>query len=257
VIPDALWLAALARAEEPAPTEEADPLEQYRASVDVLAERAIGTTSTPVEFDWRKSPVQFAATGSFLVELNNFDSARIGGMARLPSGGFLVELGATWVGVWDTPSSRMLALTPYRQPGRPDRLELDVTVGVPLAEGVVTAVPRFFPAVEMVLNGFAGLRYDVYPSGWAHLTPKEVGAALVSPALTEPELDDLEAIRPDAMEIDPQRYGIVAGLGDDLYFEPGFFVSPRVMFGVPLLAPATGTDLLLTADLTLVLGFSL
>lgn len=243
--------------EEAPEEEEGDPLSRYRTRFDVLADRAIGTASTPVEFDWRRSPVHLAATGSYLLELNNFDSARGGIMARLPTGGLLFEFGLSYVGVWDTPSSRLLSLTPYRQPGRPARLELDVTVALPLAEGVVTTAPRFFPAVEMVFNGYVGLRYLVYPSGFAHMTPGKVTEAIFSPAITDVEIDNLDDNRRTSMQVDPGRYGLMLGFGDDIYFAPGLFLSPRALFAVPILAPITETNLLFWADLSLVLGVAL
>lgn len=274
--------AALARAQEPAPPVEAAPVEtapvetapvdaeapapaadepvdllRYRAPFDVVVNRTIGTASTPVEFDWRHSPAQFAASGSFLLELNNYDSARIGVLARIPSGGLLFEIGASAVGVWDTPSSRMLALTPYRQPGRPDRFQLDLDVGLPVAEGVVTVAPRWFPAVQMVFVAYGGVRYEAYPGAFGGMTFRQVAGAIVSPALTDEELANLDRVRPQAMAVDPARYGLVAGFGDDLYFDSGLFLSPRVMFGVPILAPVSESEMLFWADLSLVLGVAL
>ena len=127
-----------------APAE--DPLSRYRASFDVLADSAIGTVSTPVKFDWRRSPVHLAATGSFLFELNNFDSARGGVLTRLPTGGLLLSFELSYVGVWDTPSSRMLALTPYRQPGRPERLGARRRLsGSPWPRGCVDDLSKLLP----------------------------------------------------------------------------------------------------------------
>jgi len=264
----AAWLAAPARAEPPPadppaeapPPEEAppeDPLAPWRAPFEVLAERAIGTTSRPVEYNWRRSKVQLAAMGDHLYELNNFNSLRAGGMARLPSERLIFELGASYVWVWDTPSSEQLALTPYRQPGRPDRLELDFGVAVPLAEGVVTTFPRFFPAAQLVLHAIGELRYAVYPGAFEGLRAREAAAALFAPALSEAEIDNLDGDRLDAMQIDPGRYGLLLGMGNDVYFRQGIFVSPRAMFALPILALATRTELLFWADVSLVVGVSL
>jgi hypothetical protein len=244
-------------AEETAPLEApADVLSPYRTQFDVLAERTIGTTSRPVEFNWRRTKVQVAVTGSYLVELNNFNSMRGGALVRLPSGGLVVELGATYAGVWDSPSSRQLALTPYRQAGHPNRLEVDFTVGLPLAEGIVTTFPRFFPAVEMVLNSYGGFRYLLYPTGFGGMKAGQIMGALLAPSLTESELDNLDDARLDAMQVDSGRYGLLVGLGNDLYFKSGFFLSPRLMIAVPLLAPATQTELLVWADLSLAVGLA-
>jgi hypothetical protein len=234
------------------PVEEA--LQPYRTPFGVLADRAIGTTSVPVEFNWRTSPLQLAGTGSFLFELNNFNSGRGGVLARFPTGNVLLELGVSGAHVWDTPSSEMLALTPYRQPGHPSRIEVDFVVALPLAEGVVTARPRFFPSVQMVFNAYGGLRYLVHPTGFGGMRVGQVAGALFSPTLTEIEIDNLDEERLDAMQVDPGRYGLMLGFGNDLYFKPGLFVSPRMMFAVPLLAPASQTRLLFFADLSLAVG---
>jgi len=234
--------------------DDDDALSPYRVPFAVLADRTIGTASQPVEFNWRKSTVQVAATGNHYFELNNFNSLRAGGMARFPAGGGIMELGLSYVWVWDTPSSELLAFTPYRQPGRPNRMELDLTLGLPLAEGVVTTSPRIFPAVQMVFNAYAGLRYLIYPTAFKGLKPREVAAAIVSPLLSETELDNLDDKRLDAMQVDSGRYGLMVGVGDDLYFRNGLFFSPRLMMALPIIAPASGTDLLFWADLSLIVG---
>jgi hypothetical protein len=249
----ALLGAPAARAQDAEPDDSLSP---YRTPFPVLAERAIGTASKPVEFDWRRTDVQLAATGDQLFELNNFNSLRAGGMARIPSSGILYEVGVAYVWVWDTPSSELLALTPYRQPGRPSRLELDFTLGLPVAEGVVTWFPRFFPAAEMVFNAYAGLRYVVYPQGYAHLKFGQVAKAILSPSLSDEELQNLEDHRLDAMEVDPGRYGIMVGFGNDIYFRSGVFVSPRMMFALPILAPISETDILFSAEVTLAVGLA-
>lgn len=239
---------------EPTPDGAATDLAKHRASFDVLVDRTIGTTSAPVEFDWRHTHVQLAGRGSFLVELNNFNSLAAGGLVRVPTSGGLLEVGLSGVEVWDTPSSTQLGFTPYRQPGRPPRGELDVTVGIPLAEGVVTVAPRWFPAVELVFVGYVGLRYSLYPTGFRHLKAGEVATALLSPTLSQEEVDNLEEARLAAMEVDRGRYGTTLGIGDDLYFKRGLFVSPRLTVSVPLLAAASQTKLLFWGDASLAVG---
>ncbi len=273
----ALWLTqALAADDGPSETSETSPSEQgevedgdhtepelddslsrYRTPFGVLAERTIGTTSKPVEFNWRRTKVHLAASGNHPFELNNFNSLRSGGLVRLPSGGVIFELGLSYVWVWDTPSSELLAFTPYRQPGRPERLELDFAVALPLAEGVVTTYPRFFPAVQMVFNAYAGLRYLLYPNGFGGMKPGKVMTALLSPTITESEVDNLDDNRLAAMQVDPGRYGLMIGFGNDLYFKQGVFFSPRVGLSAPILAPATQTELVLWAELSLVVGVAL
>jgi hypothetical protein len=240
-----------ARAQEEEPDDSLSP---YRTPFPVLVEQSIGTASKPVEFDWRRTDVHVALTGDQLFELNNFNSMRAGAMARLPGGGVIYELGLAYVWVWDTPSSEQLALTPYRQPGRPSRLEFDFTLGLPVAEGVVTWFPKFLPAAQMVLNGYVGLRYAIYPQGYAGLTFGQVAASILAPALSDQEIENLEDHRLDAMEVDTGRYWIMVGFGDDIYFRSGMFIAPRMMFSLPILAPISETELLFSAEVTLTLG---
>jgi hypothetical protein len=231
-----------------------DTLSRYRTPFAVLAEQSIGTTSRPVEFNWRRTTVQIAATGNHLFELNNFNSLRSGGMARVPLEKAIFEIGVSYVWVWDTPSSELLALTPYRQPGRPPRIEVDLTVGFPVAEGLVTTFPRLFPAAELVFSAYASLRYIVYPTGFKGMKAREVAAALVSPTITGTEVSNLDDARLDAMEVDSGRYGMMVGFGNEIYFKQGIFFLPRAMFAVPIFAPVTETELYFWADLSLSIG---
>jgi hypothetical protein len=247
------WAAEPAPAPQPSPSD-ADPLSPYRVKLDTLVDLGIGTTSVPVAFDWRHTKVQIAATGSYLAEPNNFNSMRGGALVRVPSGKLLLEFDATYAASWDSPTSHQLALTPYRQPGHPDHLEVDAVVGMPLAEGVVTAVPRFFPAVQMVFDGYAGFRYLLYPTAFRQLTAKEVALAIVSPSLSTKEIDNLDSARLPAMQVDSARYGVLIGLGDDIYFKSGLFFAPRLMLAIPLLAPVTHTELYVWADFSLAVG---
>ena len=247
--------------EEPAtaaPSDEPeDPLSRYRVPFKVLTNRTIGTASVPVAFDWRRTKVHVGATGSFLFELNTFNSAAVGGLVRLPGPKTLMEIELRYVRVWNSESSRQLALTPYRQPGRPSRLELDAMVALPLAEGVVTTVPRIFPAVQLVFNATLGFRYSINPTGYAHLTPRQVGTAIVSPSLSPEEIENLERSRLAAMEVDPARYGFMAGFSNDIYFERGIFVSPRVQFAIPLHVLITESRLPFWLETNLAVGMAL
>ncbi len=250
----------VAPAQPPAPPElppADDVLTPYRLPFDKLVERTIGTTSVPVAFDWRESRVQFAGNLTYLAELNNFNGMRGGGLVRVPAGGTIFEIGVNYAETWESPTSRLLALTPYRQPGHPDRLEVDLTFGIPLAEGVVTAAPKFFPASQLVFNAYGGLRYILYPTGFAGLTRTQVLESVIAPTMSTEEVDNLDDARLPGMKVDPGRYGVMLGFGTDLYFKTGFFVSPRFMLAVPLLSPATQTELYMWADLSLAIGVAL
>lgn len=230
-----------------APTEATvhpDPtLDRYRTSVEALTERMIGSASRAVRFDWRQSSVGVGAFLGELLERNNFGSLAAGVMFRHPFGDFMGEAGLTRVFTWSTDSSDKLALTPYRQYGRPSRFELDLNLGYPLAEGVVTPRWSWIPAAEMVFSVQLGFRYSIYPEGFSGLSFGDVAKSLLAPRLTDAELNNLETIRPEGMVIDSARYGLLGGFSLDLYLRPGFFLSPRTMIAIPLLNSATGSNL--------------
>ncbi|MFY0570260.1 hypothetical protein ACN28E_41450 [Archangium lansingense] len=249
-----------AQVPEPSPSDSEktdDTLEGFRTPLDALTEREIGAASKSVRFDWRKSTIGFGLIGSELLERNNFGSTRLGLMARKPFGSFVGEVAITRAFTWGTDSTEKLALTPYRQHGRPSRFELDINVGYPLAEGVVTALPGFFPATELVFSANAGFRYLFYPGAMGGMKFQDVATSLLAPRLSDHELAQLESSRPGGMQIDPARYGLLAGLSVDVYFGSGGFLSPRAMMAVPLLGVVTGTGLGFWWELSLALGWTL
>lgn len=241
----------LAGAQDP---PEPSPIEQHRTKFDALTERTIGRASKRVRYDWRRGTVQVAATLGLPAELNNFESLRTGLLARVPTGGVLLEFGASWVFVTGNKSTHDLARTPYRQPGRPARLELDFGVAVPLAEGVVTPINRFIPAAELTFNGHAQLRYLFYPGGFAGLGWKDTLAAVFSGSLSGDEKANLEDDRLGGMEIDPGRYVGLLGVSTDLYFQSGFFVSNKFLLATPMLSFMTDTKLTFGFEWDLALG---
>jgi len=236
--------------------ENIPSIKAFRIPFRELMERSIGSTAKPVRFDWRNTQLHVMATGSRPAELNNFETLRTLIGVRFPIDNLILEIGAGRAFVWGTPSTSRLARTPFRQPGRPARFELNFAAGYPLAEGVVTARPGFFPAVQVVLNAYAEFRYLLYPQAFRRQTLSGVGGVLFSPRLSDKEKENLEGARLPAMEIDSGRWDLLAGLGLDVYFANGFFVSPRILLAVPLLAPATRSKLLLWTDFSLNFGWA-
>ena len=231
-------------------------IERFRTPFEVLTERAIGLASKPVKFDWRRSYIHFGSLISQLAELNNFDSIRAGGLLRIPVSGLVTELSLSYIWVWDSVSSRMLEYTPYRQPGRPERFELDFAVAYPIAEGVVTSWPRYFPATEMVLSVVGDFRYLIYPAGFKNHNYKSVAKAILQPTLTEKEVNNLDAIRQNSMKVDRARYGLMLGASMDIYFQTGLFVTPRFLLAAPIMAVMSETSLHYWWDISLIVGWA-
>jgi hypothetical protein len=253
--PSAPAAAPSAPAAAPATPPDA-PLRQHRTVFDALTERAIGLTSRRVRYDWRRDDVQIAAQVGLPVEFNNFNSLRAGARARFPSGDFLLELGVAYVWVFGTESTERLALTPLRQPGRPDRLELDFGLAYPLAEGVVTAFAGFVPSTELVLNAHVQVRYLLHPGAYTDLSFTETLQAIFDPELSDTEVENLEDDRLAAMEVDRARYTMLAGLGVDLYFQSGLFVTWRTLIATPMLSFLADTELLWGLEFDLAAGWS-
>jgi hypothetical protein len=251
LIPSLLVALALAQAKPDA------SLEKFRTPVEALTERAIGSASRSVRFDWRHSTVGFALIGSELLERNNFGSTRLGGLVRRPIGGFMGEVAITRAFTWGTDSSDKLSKTPYRQAGRPSRFELDVNLGLPLAEGVVTTWPSFLPPGEIVFSAHAGLRYLFYPGSVSGMKFLDATGALLSPQLGDKEIEALEDVRLPGMQIDRARYGLLGGFSLDVYFQPGAFFSPRVLVSIPILSPVNGSGLGFWYELTLGIGWTI
>ncbi len=250
MILSALLMAMVAAADDTS-------LSAHRTPFDALTERALGTASRAVRFDWRRTSVGFGVSSSVLVELNNFASARVGAFGRIPVGSFMLELAFTRVFTWGSTSSYLLSLTPYRQYGRPSRVELDFNASYPLFEGVATARPGFIPAAEFVFSVTAGIRYLYYPGSLDKMTVGEVGGALFAPVIGEREATNLKPQMPGAMELDRSRYSVLAGFSLDVYFQPGLFVTPRVLVGIPLVSGFSGNGIGLWWELSLLAGWAL
>lgn len=257
-----LCLGVLAAADTEAPPAPppapppATPIDAYRMPFDLLSERMIGTAAKPLRFDWRKTRLGVGVVAGQLLELNNFESSKVGGVARFVVGGFLAHVGLNGVWASATPSSDLLARTPYRQAGRPGRLELDLGLSLPIAEGVVTAWPAFFPATEMVLLVTAELRYLFYAGSLHGASASETLKTVLTPHLSAREQGNLEARRLPGMHIDPARYAALVGLTLDIYLHAGFFLSPRVLVAVPVLQGPTGSDLGLWWDVAVGAGYA-
>ncbi|QRK05711.1 hypothetical protein JQX13_37025 [Archangium violaceum] len=236
--------------------KEDTTIERHRTPFEALNERMIGTASRAVRFDWRQTRAGIGLVGSQLLELNNFKSTRLGGFVRTPIGGFLGEIAITRVFTRGSSSTEKLALTPYRQSGRPSRFELDLNLGYPLAEGVATARPGFFPATELVFSANAGLRYLFYPGSLSGASFGETVTSLFAPKLSEREVENLESSRLPGMQLDGARYSLLTGFSLDIYFQPGGFLSPRVLVALPLISGVDGSGLGLWWELSFSAGWA-
>jgi hypothetical protein len=223
--------------------EKDETIERYRTPFDALNERMIGQASRAVRYDWRNQTVSFGVTGGGLAELNNFQSERIGGFVRTAVSSFMLELAVTAALTQPTESSALLSLTPYRQSGRPSRIEIDLNLGIPLIEGVSTPRWGWLPTVEMVVFLQIDLRYRIYPGGVANLSAGDTVLALFSPKMWDQETFNLEPQRLPGMRIDRGKYDLLAGLTFEFQLQNGIFLAPRIMLCPPILAGFSGSNM--------------
>lgn len=243
---------------EPAHVVDSTTLEVNRTPLQALNEHFLGTASRPVRFDWRKSPSMFVFRLNEVQERNSFGQWQLGLGWRRAFDDLIFELGANAFFAYDTPSSQLLALTPFRQAGRPNHFQLEANVGYALVEGVVTPQWSWLPPMQMVLVGHAGLRYLVYVESFTGgRSATDVAGSLVSPQLTVEELTALERTAPEGMQIDPARLHAMVGASLDVYVQPGFLISPRVSVSPPLLSPVTSSQIGFFWELGFAVGYAL
>jgi hypothetical protein len=225
-----------------------EPLPAERTPLPLLQERFVGVASRAIRFDWRSRTAMVGVVANELIERNNFASVRAGVLGRKAFGDLILEGAVVWADSFATSGSEIIALTPYRQAGRPARAELEVNVAYALAEGVTTAMPWFLPPAELVLHAVAGARYLLYPQlfvGRPADLPADLttAASIVSPVLSDDDVRVLERSAAPGMAIDRSRLQVLVGLATDVYFAPGIFVSPRALIAPPLVGAFTQTSL--------------
>jgi len=74
--------------------------------------------------------------------------------------------------------------------------------------------------------------------------------------LSDSDVVVLERDAVAGMAIDRARVQTLVGLGTDVYFPPGLFVSPRALLALPLLAPVSSTSIGWWWELGAVVGFT-
>jgi hypothetical protein len=156
---------------------------------------------------------------------------------------------------WGSDSSEKLALTPYRQAGRPARIEADLMLGYPLIEGVSTPRFSFIPALEMVFFVNLGLRYRYYPHELDKMATGTAVTAFFAPQLSDTEVNNLEYERLPGMAIDRTRYDLLGGLSLCIYFQNGFFFMTRYLASVSF-GGVTGPGISIWWDLSESVGWS-
>jgi hypothetical protein len=233
-----------------------DVVARARTPVQALTEHFVGSTARAVRFDWRRSPVMVGVSVGEVVEKNNFSAQRYGLLGRKAFSDLILEVGVQLYVSDDTASSAQLALTPFRQAGRPGHLEIDLNVGYAVAEGVVTPLAAFMPPAEVALVALGGVRYLGYWQTFPDRPIQDIGLSLASPQLSTIELERLDRDAPEAMAIDPARLHTLVGLAVDTYLQPGLLVSPRAMLAAPVLVPVTNTSLGFFWELSLVVGWA-
>lgn len=218
-----------------------------------LVERTVGVAGKSVRFDWRKKKNLIFVNVGQPVEYNNFETYRTAAAVQFPAENLTLGFGLAKAFVFSTASADAIALMPYRQAGRPERWELELSGFYPVAEGVVTFRPDFMPAAQMVFSLAADVRYMVYPSLFSGQDFSNGFKSLIATRLSEADKDKLSPSAPAAMKIDSAKISVLTGFNLHLYTSGGLIVSSKAMLALSIL----GTAMPRHADLTLGLGYAL
>jgi hypothetical protein len=232
-----------------------DKLEKSRVPLPALSNRILGQTFRPAVLDWRNSSYLIHPSFGQLLELNNFETTRLGLAMRIPNDGMQLKFGLSYAHVAATHSSELLAKTPYRQAGRPSRIEADFGIESPVAEGILSQLLTFIPEAQVVFSLQATLRYLYYMGSTKGMSTRSTLGAWFSPRLTEMELQNLRRKAPAGMYLDQARINGGAGFAADVYFASRMYVNQSLTLMTPMLAPDSG--LAYMWDLSLGVGYAL
>lgn len=218
-----------------------------------LVERTVGVAGKSVRFDWRKKQNLVFVNVGQPVEYNNFETYRTAAALHFPSENLTLGLGVAKVFVFSTASADAIALMPYRQSGRPERWELELSGFYPVAEGVVTFRPDFMPAAQLVFSLAADVRYMIYPSLLSGQSFSNGFKSMIATRLSEADKDKLSPSAPAAMKIDSGKISVLTGFNLHLYTSGGFIVNSKALLALSVL----GTAMPRHADLTVGFGYAL
>ena len=203
-------------------------------SFNSFVDRVVGQAFRPTVFNWRKSSDMWLFEMGMPTELNNFESKRFSVLYRIPQDDYSWDLGIAWVNTKETLSSQKIGLTPYRQYGRPSRLELDGGLSVVLSEGISTFFPNFIGSNQIVLSAQVRFRYLSYLTQYKGLKAKDFFNAFFTLEMQDKELENIKSKRLPGMEQDPAHYNFLWGERIDLYAKNGMSFSQGVLVGLTL-----------------------
>lgn len=170
------------------------------------------------------------------LELNNFESSRLGLLVMFPQPAFLAGLDLAYVRTVSTASNLLLEETPVRQLGRPSRIEYGLAFDLPLAEGMANSVLSVLPAAQMVWAFQARLRTCYYPGMYRGAPVGDVlKSAFLGADLNNRERDNLRASREPGMQISTSRRELLLGLKGMIFHQVGVFFAPSVLLALPSL----------------------
>lgn len=199
--------------------------------LDALATRILGKVSRPSIYQWRQSPVMMRVNLGQVVELTQFDVSQKGLAFIVPGDDSYWELGLTRITVSATDGSDQLALTTYEQPGRPSHWQLRTGFGYSVVEGIGNNIFTFLRPTQFVLMAQTRLLYRYYPGAMAGMEGGEQLAAVLNPALTEQEIDNVSDSMPPGMILDASRMSLQFGLSLEVYDASGLHSTLSVALG--------------------------
>lgn len=219
--------------------------ESEQSRFNTLVARTVGTTARPLIYDWRSQSCLLSIEAGPVIDLNTFESYHTGISCTIPRENTWISLGISRVWTLETDNSKILDRTPYRQVGRPSRYEIRSTFGLPVAEGIVTVMPSWLPAWDMVFSLQTSLHYLIYPESFSGLKGNfldKVSKVFLSRSLSADEASAVQQSAPQSLLVDPSRLNILFGSSLHVFVQGGWFNRVQVEVGTPLLRAAPDSD---------------
>ena len=187
-------------------------------SISRMLSLVIGFAERPALHAWRKSSLTIRPIMGQISEQNNFDSYHFGLVVDVPSDSFSFQIGLRKVEVSDTPSSRQLALTPFKQAGHANRYDIISGVKLPLVEGVGSQLYDWIPQSQFVFQGIARVNWHLHPNEWKGESFQNVLQGLFQTKVGSREYQKMQESNPAALLPSRSRHSLGAGFVVEQYF---------------------------------------
>lgn len=217
---------------------DASPLEAFRKKPEDIDRAVIAVIGRPSIFPWQLKSFGLRLSQSSYVEFNNFDSNsyQIGGIFPIFER-MIYALDIIQTKVYETPSSRQIGRTPYRQLGRPSRYSLSHQLSYPIFEGIGGHFFDLLESAQFVVSFFTQINmhyYDHLFKPWSSFGNSRDNIKSIFSSSLPPETRKIQQMKaPQGMKISDHKWDLLAGMDIFSFFSTGLFVSGAFGIGFP------------------------